>query len=90
MNKTELITEVAKATGYTKKDTGVVVDAVTTCITDAMKNGNEVSIAGFGKFIVKDRAARQGVNPSTGEKITIAARKSPAFKPATALKNIIK
>ena len=65
------------------------VDAVVEAITDELKSGNEVAISGFGKFSVADRAARQGVNPATGEKIQIKASKAAKFSAASGLKNTL-
>ena len=89
-NKQELVDSVAKATGLTKKDATAAVDAVFTSIEEALKNGEKVQLIGFGNFEVRDRAARKGRNPQTGEEIEIAASKIPAFKPGKALKDAIK
>lgn len=90
MNKTELVARVAEATGKTKKETAVVVDAIFEAITQALAAGEEVNVYQFGKFIIKDRPERVGRNPKTGEEITIPASKAPKFKPATALKEMVK
>lgn len=89
MNKTGLIDVVSKKTGYTKKDTGAVVDALVEAVIEANVAGEEVSIAGFGKFSVTERAAREGRNPATGETIQIEASKAPKFKAATAYKTAV-
>ncbi len=89
MNKTELISKVAEKLGVTKKDTTAVVDAVVETIVETVVVGEEVSIAGFGKFSVSERAERAGRNPQTGETITIAASKSPKFKASSAFKNAV-
>jgi len=89
MNKTELISAVAEKTGYTKKDTTLVVDTVIETITEALIAGDEVSIAGFGKFSVAERAEREGRNPQTGETLVIAASKAPKFKAGKALKDAV-
>ena len=89
MNKVGLIDVVSKKTGYTKKDTGAVVDALVEAVIEANQTGEEVSIAGFGKFSVTERAAREGRNPATGETIQIEASKAPKFKAATAYKNAV-
>ncbi|WP_059442175.1 HU family DNA-binding protein, partial [Leuconostoc mesenteroides] len=86
-NKQELVDSVAKATGLTKKDATASVDAVFASIEEALKNGEKVQLIGFGNFEVRDRAARKGRNPQTGEEIQIAASKVPAFKPGKALKD---
>ncbi len=89
MNKTDLIDAVADATGLSKADAGRAVDAVLDSITGALKKGGKVSLVGFGTFLVRARAARQGRNPKTGETIKIAAGKSPAFKAGKALKDAV-
>jgi len=89
-NKQELVDSVAKATGLTKKDATAAVDAVFTSIEEALKNGEKVQLIGFGNFEVRDRAARKGRNPQTGEEIQIEASKIPAFKPGKALKDAVK
>lgn len=89
MNKTELISEVAGKLGVTKKDTSAAIDAIVTVITDALADGQEINIAGFGKFSVSERAAREGRNPATGETISIPASKAPKFKVAKALKDAV-
>ena len=86
MNKNELISNVAGRTGFTKKDTGVVVDAVMAAIIDTIASGDKVAINGFGTFEATERAARTGRNPKTGEVIEIAASKSPKFKAGSAFK----
>lgn len=89
MTKTELINEVANKTGLTKKDAEKAVSAVLESITDAMSMGDKVQLVGFGTFEVRDRAAREGKNPATGETISIPATKVPAFKAGKALKDAI-
>ncbi len=89
-NKQELVDSVAKATGLTKKDAIASVDAVFASIEAALKKGEKVQLIGFGNFEVRDRAARKGRNPQTGEEIEIAASKVPAFKPGKALKDAVK
>lgn len=90
MNKTELINAVAEAAELSKKDATKAVEAVFQSIQDALSNGNKVSLIGFGNFEVRERAARKGRNPQTGEEIDIAASKVPAFKPGKALKDAVK
>ncbi|GMA70684.1 transcriptional regulator [Leuconostoc litchii] len=89
-NKQELVDSVAKATGLTKKDATASVDAVFASIEESLKKGEKVQLIGFGNFEVRDRAARKGRNPQTGEEIQIAASKVPAFKPGKALKDAVK
>lgn len=90
MNKKELIGAVAEATGQTKKDAELVVDSTFDVITSALKDGEKVKVHGFGSFEVRERAARKGRNPQSGEEIEIPATKAPAFKAAKALKDAIK
>ena len=89
MNKTELIAVVAEKSGITKKDAERVVSATFETITAQMKKGEKVQISGFGIFEVKEREARVGRNPLTGEAIQIAASRTPAFKPGKALKDSV-
>ena len=89
MNKTELVEAVAEAADLSKTDAGKAVDAVLDVITGALKKGDQVTLVGFGTFEVRDRAARTGRNPKTGEAIQIKASKAPAFKAGKALKDAV-
>ncbi len=89
MNKTELIAAVAAKTGLTKKDSEKAVSAVFGTIADTLKAGEKVSLVGFGTFDVKTRAAREGINPRTKEKIQIESSKLPSFKAGKALKDLV-
>ena len=89
MNKTELVAAVAEKAGLAKKDADKAVAAVIDAIVDTLKAGDKVALVGFGTFEVKSRAAREGINPLTKEKIKIAASKAPAFKAGKALKDAI-
>ncbi len=89
MNKKMLIDKIAEKTGMTKKAAGEQLDAVLDVIKDSMIAGQDVKIVGFGTFSVKERAAREGRNPMTGETIQIAASKSPKFKASKALKDAV-
>lgn len=86
MTKAELIAVVSEKTQFTKKDSDAAVTAVINAITEALENGEKVSLVGFGTFEVKERAERMGHNPQTGEPMPIAASKAPVFKAGTALK----
>ncbi|AHD05180.1 HU family DNA-binding protein [Paenibacillus larvae] len=86
MNKSDLIAKVAEASELSKKDATKAVDAVFEAIAEALKEGDKVQLVGFGNFEVRERSARKGRNPQTGEEIEIAASKVPAFKPGKALK----
>lgn len=90
MNKTDLINAVAEASDLSKKDAGKAVDAVFQTIMDSLKAGEKVQIIGFGNFEVRDRAARKGRNPQTGEEIQIPASKVPAFRAGKALRDAVK
>ena len=87
MNKTQLVDVVAKAAGMKKKEAEVAVEAVFDAIADALADCDKVQIIGFGTFEAKAQAEREGRNPLTGEKITIAACKRPAFSASQALKD---
>ena len=89
MTKTDLITQVAEKTSLTKKDSAAAIDAVFAAITAALAQGDGLSLIGFGSFAVSERAAKEGRNPKTGEKMTIAAGKSVKFKPGKALKDAV-
>lgn len=86
MNKTELVGAVASKTDLTKKDAERVVAAVFDSIEEALSDGDRVQLVGFGTFEVRERAARTGRNPKTGDEIEIPASKVPSFKAGKALK----
>lgn len=85
MNKTDLINEVAAKAGLSKVDAKKAVDAVFESIEQALANEDKVQLIGFGTFSVQEKLAREGVNPRTGEKIQIEAKKAIKFKPADGL-----
>ena len=89
MNKTELIAAVAEKANLSKKDAEVAVSAVLDAVTDELVKGGKVQLIGFGSFEVRERAAKQGRNPKTGEAMQIPATKVPAFKAGNALKNAV-
>lgn len=89
MNKAELIEAVAASADLSKADATKAVDSAISNITDALKRGEQVSLVGFGTFSVKQRAARQGRNPQTGETIQIKASKVPGFKAGKGLKDAV-
>lgn len=89
MNKNDLVTAVANGTGLSKADAGKAVDGVFDAITSALKSGDDVRLVGFGTFSVAARAASEGRNPRTGEKITIPASKQPKFKAGKGLRDAI-
>jgi len=89
VNKAELIEAVAEGADISKAAATRAVDTVFDSITSALKGGDQVSLVGFGSFVVKDRAARTGRNPRTGESINIPASKNPTFKAGKALKDAV-
>lgn len=89
MNKSELVDSMAEAADIPKSAAARALDALTDSVAAALKNGDSVSIIGFGTFTVKERAARTGRNPQTGAAIEIAASKNPSFKAGKALKDAI-
>jgi DNA-binding protein HU-beta len=90
MNKTELINSVATQSELTKKDATKAVDALFETILNTLAKEEKIQLIGFGTFEVRERAARTGRNPQTGEEIQIAASKVPAFKPGKELKEAVK
>lgn len=89
MNKIELVAQVAEQIGSSKVEAAKAVEAVFDSITAALKLGEEVRLVGFGSFVVAERAASEGRNPRTGEKIKIAASKQPKFRPGKLLKDAV-
>lgn len=90
MTKQDFVAAVADRAGMSKSDAGAAVDAMLDTITAALKNGDSVTFTGFGKFSTSHRAARQGVNPRTGEKVQIAATTVPKFSAGSQLKAAVK
>ncbi|MGB9885777.1 MAG: HU family DNA-binding protein [Moorellales bacterium] len=89
MNKMDLINSVAEKTEMTKKDAEKVINAVFDSIGEALANGEKVQLVGFGTFEVRERAARTGRNPRTGEEISIPATRVPTFKPGKTLRETV-
>ncbi|MBP5651293.1 MAG: HU family DNA-binding protein [Clostridia bacterium] len=89
MNKVELVKYVSQETGLTQKDVTEVFDTALAAVTTALKRGEEVAIAGLGKFDVRKRAARKSVNPRTKELVSVPASKAPVFKAGKALKDAV-
>ena len=89
MRKQELVHSVAEATGQSEAQATKSVNAVFDAIQNSLASGDEVTVSGFGSFRVVERSARQGRNPQTGDTMTIAARKSPVFRPGTQLKRAV-
>ena len=89
MNKTELVAAMAESADLSKKDAEKAVKAFTDAVAEELAKGGKVQLVGFGNFEVSERPAREGRNPRTGETMTIAASKTPKFKPGKALKDEI-
>ena len=90
MTKQEFVDAVADRAGMSKRDAGAAVDAVLDTITSTLRQGDAITFTGFGKFSTSARAARQGVNPRTGERVQIAATTVPKFSAGSALKAAVK
>ena len=89
MNKTELVAAVAEQAALSKKDAEKAISAFIDVVTETLKAGDKVQLVGFGTFEVREREARTGKNPRTGEAIEIAASKAPAFKAGRGLKDAV-
>ena len=89
MNKADLVAKVAEKSGVTKKDAEKAVAGIFAAVQEALAACDKVQVLGFGTFEVKERAARTGRNPQTGEELQIAASKNPSFKPGKALKEAV-
>ena len=89
MNKNDLVQAVADESNLSRADATRAVDAVVGAVSKALKQGDTVSLVGFGTFLVRERAARTGRNPRTGDEIKIAASKNPVFKAGKALKDAV-
>lgn len=90
MNKTELVEAVAEKMNTTKKEAEAAVSAFTETVKEALAEGKKVQLVGFGSFEVRERSARKGRNPQTGEEMDIPATKVPAFKPGKGFKDVVK
>jgi DNA-binding protein HU-beta len=89
MNKSELTDAVANAADLSRASAARAVDAMINAVAAALKEGDQISMVGFGTFMVRERSARSGRNPRTGETINIKASKVPWFKPGKALRDAI-
>ncbi|TYP00275.1 integration host factor subunit alpha [Geothermobacter ehrlichii] len=89
MTKADLIERVYLKTGYSKKESAEIVEMVFDLMKETLEGGEKIKIAGFGNFVVKDKASRRGRNPQTGEEIEITSRRILTFKPSQVLKNMI-
>jgi DNA-binding protein HU-beta len=90
VTKQEFVTAIASKSGLSSRDAQKAVDAFLDTITDTLRSGGDVNFTGFGKFSAADRAARQGVNPRTGERVQIAATRVPKFSSGSQLKAAVK
>lgn len=90
MNKTDLVKAVAEKSALTQVQAKVAVEAVVAAVKDALVKGESVQLVGFGTFAVVEKPAREGVNPATGKKITIEAKKVAKFKPGKELADAVK
>ena len=90
MKKAELLGALAEKAGVRRQDAGAVLDAFVETVSEILESGEKITVSGLGTFEVVDRPARQGINPSTKERIQIPASKSPKFKAAKALKERVK
>ena len=88
--KAQFVDRVASKSGLPRRDAAKAVDAFLDSVQESLQQGESVSFTGFGKFSAQQRGARQGVNPRTGEKVTIQAATVPKFSPGSSLKNALK
>ncbi len=86
MTKADLVENVYLKTGFSKKESADIVEMVFDLMKNTLEDGEKIKIAGFGNFLVKEKASRRGRNPQTGDEITISARKILTFKPSQVLK----
>ncbi len=89
MNKGELVTAVSEKTGLSKPQASDAIDAALQAVTEALKNGEDVKLVGFGTFSVAERPAGEARNPRTGEKVQVPASKAPKFKAGAGLKDAV-
>ncbi len=89
MTKADLVEKIAEKTGLTRTDVAVIVDGFLNAVKDAMKEGKNIEIRGFGTFKIKARKARKARNPRTGEEVPVPDRKVPVFKPSNEFKELI-
>ncbi|MCK0514474.1 HU family DNA-binding protein [Anaerobiospirillum sp. NML120448] len=89
MNKSDLVLKVSEKAELTQKEAAAAVNAFTAAVQEALSNGDNVTLIGFGTFLVRERAARSGHNPRTGEALQIPAVKVPSFRPGKNLKDVV-
>ena len=90
MNKSQLVDKISESADLSKAAAGRALDSFIEAVGEALQSGDQVSLVGFGTFLLRERASRSGRNPQTGETIEIAAAKIPAFKAGKALKDAVK
>ena len=89
MTKADLVEEVVKVSGLSKKDAEIIVNSVFSSITEALHNDDKIELRGFGSFRVRRRRSRQGRNPKTGDRVAVPEKRIPYFKPGKELKDLI-
>ena len=89
MTKADIVERIHQQVGFLKKESAEIVESVFSILKDTLESGEKIKIAGFGNFVVKQKADRRGRNPQTGDTITINARRILTFKPSQVLKNSI-
>ncbi len=89
MTKADLIEEVSRVVEMTRKESEVIVETIFESIVRALRNGDKVEIRGFGSFRTRERQARTGRNPKTGERVEVPAKRVPYFKPSKELKELV-
>ena len=89
MTKADLIEEVARVVDMTRKEAEVIVEAIFAAVVRALRSGDKIEIRGFGSFRTRQREARVGRNPKTGERVDVPAKKIPYFKPSKELKDLV-
>jgi len=89
MTKADLIDEISNITDLTRKDSEVVIETIFESIVHSLRAGDKIEIRGFGSFRTRQRKARSGRNPKTGEKVAVAAKNVPFFKPSKELKDLV-
>ena len=89
MTKADIVERIHQKIGFSKKESSEMVESVFSILKNTLESGEKIKIAGFGNFVVKQKADRRGRNPQTGDSITIAARRILTFKPSQVLKNAI-
>jgi integration host factor subunit alpha len=89
VTKAEIVEQIYERVGFSKKESAELVERVFDIIKDTLSDGEKVKISGFGNFVVREKNARKGRNPQTGEEIRLAARRVLTFKPSLVLKNVL-